>query len=250
MLECVVNISEGRRLDIVDAVAAAAGIDLLDVHHDGDHHRSVLTLVGRHAPRSVAATAVAAIDLRQHQGAHPRLGAVDVVPFVPLGSATLDDALAARDDFGAWAGRELGLPCFVYGPERSLPDVRRNAFVSLEPDFGPARPHPTAGAVAIGARGVLVAYNLWLAEPDLTRARALARQLRGPAVRALGLAVGDQVQVSMNLIDPERVGPAQAYDQVAAQATVDRAELVGLIPEPSWPGSTKCDGRSWACPPR
>ncbi len=142
MLECVVNISEGRRLDVVDSVAASAGVDLLDVHHDGDHHRSVLTLVGQDAARSVAATAVAAIDLRTHRGAHPRLGAVDVVPFVPLGSSTLDDALAARDAFGAWAGRELGLPCFVYGPERSLPDVRRHAFVSLQPDYGPGRPHP------------------------------------------------------------------------------------------------------------
>ncbi len=231
MLECVVNISEGRRLDVIDSVTASAGVDLLDVHRDRDHHRSVLTLVGQEAARSVTTTAVAAIDLRTHEGAHPRLGAVDVVPFVPLGSSTLDDAIAARDAFGAWAGLELGLPCFVYGPERSLPDLRRHAFDRLQPDFGPARPHPTAGSVAIGARPVLVAYNLWLVEPDVARAQALARQLRGPAVRALGLAVGDQVQVSMNLIDPAQVGPAEVFDRVAAQTAVARAELVGLIPE-------------------
>ena len=220
MLECVVNISEGRHLDVVDSIAASAGIDLLDVHRDGDHHRSVLTLVGQDAARSVTTTAVAVIDLRTHQGAHPRLGAVDVVPFVPLGSATLDDAIAARDAFGAWAARELGLPCFVYGPERSLPDVRRHAFQDLRPEFGPTRPHPTAGSVAIGARSVLVAYNLWLAEPDLARARALARQLRGPSVRALGLAVGDQVQVSMNLIDP---APGRTRPGVRSGGGADRS---------------------------
>jgi len=108
--------------------------------------------------------------------------------------------------------------------------VRREAFSGLQPDFGPDRPHPRAGAVAIGARGVLVAYNLWLAAPDLALARRLARRLRGPAVRALGLAVGPHVQVSMNLVEPGRVGPADVYDLVAAHAVIERAELVGLIP--------------------
>ena len=230
MLECVVNVSEGRRLDVVEAIADAAGADLLDLHHDADHNRSVLTLVGLDAPRSVTTAAVAAIDLRTHEGAHPRFGAVDVVPFVPLDGSTLDEAVAARDAFARWAAATLELPCFVYGPQRSLPEVRRRAFDTLAPDHGPPRPHPSAGAVAVGARLPLVAYNLWLAEPDLPRARALARQLRGPAVRALGLAVGDQVQVSMNLIDPLQVGPDQVYDRVVAEVGVARAELVGLIP--------------------
>lgn len=230
MLECVVNISEGRSLEVIDRVARTAGHELLDVHVDPDHHRSVLTLAGEEAARVVTATTVLSIDLRTHTGVHPRIGAVDVVPFVPLGESTMADAIAARDRFAHWAGTELGLPCFLYGPERSLPDVRRHAFADLEPDAGPKAPHPSAGAVAVGARPVLLAYNLWLAEPDLDVARAIARDLRGPAVRTLGLAVGAEVQVSMNLIDPLAVGPAAAYDAVAARAPVARAELVGLAP--------------------
>jgi glutamate formiminotransferase len=230
VLECVVNVSEGRRPDVVTALAAAAGRSLLDVHRDPDHHRSVLTLVGEEAPRAVAAAVVATLDLVAHAGAHPRIGVVDVVPFVPLAGSDLDDAVGARDRFAAWAATELGLPCFLYGPERSLPDVRRSAFDSLAPDIGPLVPHPSAGAVAVGARPVLVAYNIWLAEPDLARARAVAEAVRGPAVRALGLGVGEAVQVSMNLVDPSAVGPAEAYDAVASRAAVARAELVGLIP--------------------
>jgi glutamate formiminotransferase len=231
VLECVVNISEGRDRAVLDALAEAAGPDLLDVHTDPDHHRSVLTLVGEEAARRVAEVAVARIDLRGHQGAHPRIGAVDVVPFVPLADTPMADACAARDRFASWAASTLGLPCFRYGPERSLPEVRRGAFTALVPDLGPARPHPTAGAVAVGCRPVLVAYNVWLAEPDLERARAVAASVRGPAVRTLGLAVGDRVQVSMNLIAPDQVGPAEVYDRVAAEAEVSEAELVGLVPE-------------------
>jgi len=234
MLECVVNISEGRRPDVVAGIAAAAGPHLLDVHTDAHHHRSVLTLLGEEAPRAVAEAAVAALDIRGHTGAHPRIGVVDVVPFVPIAGASLADAVAARDRFAAWAGDRLGLPCFRYGPlsggDRTLPELRRRAFADLVPDTGPARPHPTAGAVAVGAREVLVAFNLWLAEPDLAVARRLAAELRGPAVRALGLAVGDGVQVSVNLLDPGGVGPADVFDAVAARTPVARAELVGLLP--------------------
>jgi glutamate formiminotransferase / 5-formyltetrahydrofolate cyclo-ligase len=243
VLECVVNLSEGRRDRLIDAIAATAGTDLLDLHRDRDHHRSVLTLIGSVAPRAVAATVVAEIDLGDHQGAHPRFGALDVVPFVPLGSTSLDEAIAARDAFGAWAADQLGLPCFRYGPERTLPEVRRQAFTTLSPDFGPGRPHRTAGAVAIGARRVLVAYNLWLARADLALARSLARQVRSPQVRALGLAVGDQVQVSMNLLEPDQVGPDQVYDQVSAVADVARGELVGLIPQSVLAG---IDAERWA----
>jgi glutamate formiminotransferase len=170
------------------------------------------------------------LDINEHEGAHPRLGVVDVVPFVPLGSATMADALAARDEFAAWVGDDLGVACFLYGPERSLPDVRRHAFVDLMPDTGPGQPHPTAGACCVGARPILVAYNLWLADTDLALAREIARQLRSSSVRALGLAVGDSVQVSMNLVAPLVTGPADVYDAVEARAEIARAELVGLLP--------------------
>ena len=122
------------------------------------------------------------------------------------------------------------MPGFAYGPERSLPDVRRRAFRDLVPDVGPPRPHPTAGAVAVGARDVLVAWNVWLAEPDLERARQVAAVVRGPHLRALGLHVGERVQVSMNLIAPDVVGPAEAWDAVAAHVALAGAELVGLVP--------------------
>ncbi len=231
MLECVINISEGARLDLVERIGRAAGRELLDVHTDADHNRSVLTTVGMHAAEAVAATAVLTLDLGTHTGVHPRIGAVDVVPFVPLGRSTFADALAARDRFAQWAGATLGVPCFVYGPERSLPDIRRHAWADLAPTTGPSRPHPTAGAMAVGARPVLVAYNVWLRQPDLDLARSIARDLRGPGVRALALAVGTHVQVSMNLIDPLAVGPEVVYDAVADRAEIVRAELVGLAPD-------------------
>jgi glutamate formiminotransferase / 5-formyltetrahydrofolate cyclo-ligase len=230
VLECVVNISEGRHDDAVAAIAATAGADLLDVHSDADHNRSVLTLVDESAPRAVARAAVARVDIGAHAGVHPRFGAVDVVPFVPLSTSTLDDAVAARDRFVDWVAAELDVPAFAYGPERSLPQVRREAFRGLAPDAGPGRPHPTAGAVAVGARPVLVAWNVWLAEPDLTLARDVAARIRGPHLRALGLAVAGGAQVSMNLVDPDILGPAEAWDMVAARAPVARAELVGLAP--------------------
>jgi glutamate formiminotransferase / 5-formyltetrahydrofolate cyclo-ligase len=226
----VVNVSEGQRSAVVDALAAAADGDLLDVHRDPHHNRTVLTLVGESAPRAVARAAVDRIELGAHAGAHPRIGAVDVVPFVPLGGATLADAVEARDRFATWIAGELDVPAFLYGPERTLPDVRRGAFTTLAPDVGRATPHPTAGAVAVGARPLLVAWNVYLADPDLDQARAVARAIRGPHLRALGLAVGDEVQVSMNLIAPEVVGPAEAWDAVTARAPADRAELVGLVP--------------------
>jgi len=230
VLECVVNISEGSRLDVVEHLCSLVAPVLLDVHTDSDHNRSVLTLVGEDGPRSLTRAAVDALDLRDHVGVHPRIGVVDVVPFVPLGDATLADAEAAADRFARWAAAELDVPCFRYGSRRSLPEVRRGAFADFGPDWGRSTPHPSAGAIAVGSRPVLVAYNLWLRRPDLDQARAIARDLRGPAVRALGLAVGPHVQVSMNLIDPTVVGPAEVYEQVAAVAAVERAELVGLVP--------------------
>ncbi len=231
MLECVVNISEGRRSRVIDSIARAAGADLLDVHTDADHNRTVLTLLGDDAPRAVACEAVALLDLRRHTGAHPRIGVVDVVPFIALEGSSPADAVAARDRFARWVGRELGVPAFLYGDDGpTLPEVRREAFVSLQPTFGPGMAHPTAGAVAVGARDVLVAYNIWLAQPDMALARSIASGLRGPSVRALAMQIGDAVQVSMNLVNPRLVGPAAVYDIVASHAPVARAELVGLVP--------------------
>jgi glutamate formiminotransferase / 5-formyltetrahydrofolate cyclo-ligase len=244
VLECVVNVSEGQRREVVEAIAAAAGARLLDVHTDPHHNRSVLTLAGgdglEEAVRAVATETVHRVDLRAHVGVHPRIGALDVVPFVPLAGATMADAVAARDRFASWAGARLDVPCFLYGPERPLPDVRRRAFVDLVPDTGPPVAHPTAGACCVGARGVLVAYNLWLASqagaglrgPNtaVDVARTVAAAVRGPAVRALGLDVGGRAQVSTNLVDPAIVGPAEVYDAVAALAPVAGAELVGLVP--------------------
>jgi glutamate formiminotransferase len=174
--------------------------------------------------------------MRTHAGAHPRLGAVDVVPFVPLDGSTMDDAVAARDRFAAWAASGLGVPCFLYGPERTLPDVRRQAFSGLAPDAGPAQPHPTAGAICVGARPVLIAYNLWLVPgTDVTVATRIAAAVRGPSVRALGLDLEGVAQVSLNLLDWTAAGPAEVYDEVAARAAaagtaIARAELVGLLP--------------------
>lgn len=231
MLECVINISEGRDRALVAAIADTAGDALLDVHSDPHHHRSVLTVLGPSAARAVARAAVAELDLRRHDGVHPRLGVLDVVPFVPLDDDDLAAAVAERDAFAAWLADELGVPCFRYGPERSLPEVRRSAFTTLVPDVGPAVGHPTAGACAVGARDLLVAYNVWLADSDLHRARTVAAEVRGDGIRALGLPVGDRVQVSMNLVEPLRVGPAQAYDRVAAHVALAGAELVGLVPD-------------------
>jgi len=246
VLECVVNVSEGRDAGIIAALAEACGPCLLDVHSDYHHHRSVLTLAGddevvQAAVRELAGRAVVLLDLRQHVGAHPRFGVLDVVPWVALQGWPVRDAVPRgvtserarreRDSFALWASTELGLPVFFYGPERSLPEVRREAWRGLAPDAGPPAPHPTAGAVAAGCRPLLVAYNLWLKGVDLARARAIASQIRGPDVRALAFALGDGVQVSCNLVNPLAVGPAAVRDQVSRLAEVERAQLVGLVPE-------------------
>ena len=197
------------------------------------------------AARAVAGAAVEHLDLNDHAGAHPRLGVIDVVPFVPLRTGVLGEvpagasgpaavslapALAARDAFASYTGTELGVPCFLYGPERSLPEVRRRAFITESPDTGPTTPHPTAGACCVGARDVLVAYNLWLAVDDVALAREIARSMRRTEVRALGLELGGKAQVSCNLVEPWQYGPAEAFDFVSRRAPVARAELVGLVP--------------------
>jgi glutamate formiminotransferase len=170
-----------------------------------------------------------------HQGVHPRLGVVDVVPFIPLDESTMREAILARDEFAHWASSELSIPCFLYGDERSLPDIRRQAWTNLQPQCGPDVPHSTAGAVCVGARNLLVAYNVWLdiktSEKD---ARSIAQSVRGDGIRTLALRVGNQWQISMNLIDPNRVGPDVAADRVIREARqhnveISRCELVGLI---------------------
>lgn len=256
MLACVVNLSEGRRSDVIAALAESAGDHCLDVHSDSDHHRSVFWLAGPSlddAVRALATAAVRALSLARHDGVHPRVGVVDVVPFVPIDAASsISDAIGARDAFARWAGDTLKLPCFLYGPDRTLPEVRKVAFQSALPDTGPSHPHPTAGAAAVGAREPLVAYNLWLANADLAQAKVVAAGLRCPDVRTLALQVGDHVQVSCNLINPTVVGPAQVYDQVAQKASIARAELVGLVgrdvlaatPESRWAELNLADTRT------
>ena len=246
LLECVVNVSEGRDQGILASLGGACGPTLLDVHSDFHHNRSVFTLAGppvavEPAVRELARLTVSRLDLRRHSGVHPRFGVLDVVPFVGLegwpvqdaraGSPAAMAAAAARQSFAAWAADTLGLPVFLYGPERSLPDVRRAAWRQLAPDFGPPAPHPTAGSVAAGWRPLLVAYNLWMAEEvGLRGAKAIVARLRAPEVRALAFQVGAYVQVSCNLIRPLQVGPAQVWDEVSRWARVSRAEVVGLVP--------------------
>ncbi len=269
IFESVVNISEGRDERVLSELSASAGPALLDLHRDADHNRCVLTIAGpaevvASATRALATTAVGRLDLRAHDGAHPRLGVLDVVPFVPYAPGhpapeDLSGAVVLRDEFARWLGAELGVPSYLYGPlpggrTRTLPDIRRSARTwggagaadrAPAPDFGPAQPDPRTGVTAVGARRVLVAYNVWVSSVDV--ARTVAPLVRGPHVRALGLAVGGRAQVSCNLIDPDRVGPARLYDEVAARVaraggSVEGAELVGLIPasvlaavpEPRW----------------
>ena len=260
IFECVANVSEGRDDAVLSALAASAGPALLDLHRDPAHHRAVLTIAGpaddvTAATCALATATVERLDLRDHAGAHPRLGVLDVVPFVPYepgrpAPLDLTGAAALRDEFARWLGTDLGVPSFLYGPlpgggTRTLPDVRRHAFAAtdgLAPDFGPARPEPRTGATAVGARRVLVAYNVWVSSVEV--ARRVAPAVRGPAVRALGLAVGERAQVSCNLVDPDAYGPERLYDEVAALVadaggTVEGAELVGLVPAAVLAGITR-----------
>jgi glutamate formiminotransferase / 5-formyltetrahydrofolate cyclo-ligase len=249
IIECVVNVSEGRNQAVLAELAAAAGPGLLDLHRDPDHHRSVFTLAGPAdtvvaAARALATATVGGLDLGTHVGAHPRLGVLDVVPFIPFDPGRtppqdLGSVVALRNEFARWLSATFEIPCFLYGPlpgglTRTLPQVRRYAFEQFPPDFGPGRPHVTAGATAVGARPALVAYNVWVS--SVAVARQVAPLVRRPGVRALGLAVGARAQVSCNLIDPGTFGPAQIYDAVTGLVegtggSVTGAELVGLLPE-------------------
>lgn len=267
LVECVPNFSEGRRPEVVAAIARAIssveGASVLDVSSDYWHNRSVVTFVA--TPESAAAAALEGIrqaarlvDLRSHEGCHPRLGAADVVPFVPLEGTTMAECVAIARELGERVGRELELPVYLYEhaatrPERrNLADVRRGGFEGLrdligrdparDPDFGPARLHPSAGAVVIGARDFLVAFNIHLGPAsNLAVAKAVARAVREssgglPAVKALGMVVNGQAQLSMNLVDITLTPVHVAFQRVREEAeargvTVTWSELVGLMPE-------------------
>ncbi|MGH9043237.1 MAG: hypothetical protein ACRDVP_00035 [Acidimicrobiales bacterium] len=242
-LICAINLSEGSEHAKLDALFAAARDLALDMHSDTDHNRSVLTLGGHSdrlldAVRSVIRTALATLDLRSHRGLHPRFGVVDVVPFAPVHGDALDQAIAARQEIARWAGCELGVPCFLFGAPAggeilSLPEVRRNARRGLDPDLGPNVADPRHGAMAVGARGPLVAYNLWVRGAGRQDLNEISRALRSPAMRTLAISGPGVSQVSCNLVDPLSLGPDDAYDLVAAAlprgASIVRGELVGLI---------------------
>ena len=267
LIECVPNFSEGRRPDLVDAIraaiAAVESVHILDVSSDASHNRSVITFVASvdHAVDAAFAGIAKArelIDLTTHQGEHPRLGATDVVPFIPLEGATMDDCIALARRLGARVGDELEIPVYLYEraatrPDReNLADVRRGEFEGLrgeigtnaarDPDFGPKRVHPTAGATAVGARPFLVAYNVYLGPAsNIGVAKDVAKAVRGSSgglryVKGLGLEVDGQAQVSMNLVDLEKTPLYRAYDMVKMEAAAHGvaptwSEIVGLVPE-------------------
>jgi len=274
LLECVPNVSEGRDPRVIEAIAEAVRAvpeaRLADVHSDPDHHRAVFSVLGpppavERAALALAEAVFARVDMREHRGMHPRLGALDVLPFVPLRDLTMDEAVAIARLVGEAVAAAYALPVYFYGaaaarPERRLArDIRRGEYEGLAarlaepvwvPDAGPAAFVARLGAVMVGARDVLVAYNVWLDSQDLDAARAIARAVREssgglPAVQALGVPLARRglVQVSMNLLDYRRTGIARAYDAVAAEARrrgigIKRAELVGLTPRAALEGRT------------
>ena len=261
LVECVPNFSEGHNQGVIDelraAIAGVPGARLLDVQTDPSHNRSVFTFV---APPAAAVDAAFAamrvatqwIDLTKHSGEHPRMGATDVVPFVPVQGTTMEECIALARTLGERVGKDLEIPVFLYAraatrPDRVLlPEVRKGEFEGmrgrvLEPDFGPNRVHATAGATAIGARPFLVAYNVYLDTQDVGIAKAIAKQIRTssgglPGVQASGFEVGGVAQVSMNLLDIDITSPATAFNAIKALAAkqgvdVQKSEIVGLIPE-------------------
>jgi glutamate formiminotransferase len=266
LLESVPNVSEGRRSEVVDALAAAIasvpGAFLLDRSSDPDHNRSVFTLAGSaeavcRALEALVARAIETIDMETHRGEHPRIGAVDVVPFVPLGATSMAEAVEVARAFGRRIAERFELPVYLYGeaalrPDRvKLADIRRGQYEGLkreigqrgrEPDFGPPRMHPRAGAVAVGARPFLIAWNVDLDTTDVEVARRVARRVREsggglPKVQANGFWIAERgrAQVSMNLLD-FRVTPIwrvwEAVAELAAEEGVAPAEseLIGLAP--------------------
>ncbi len=267
LVECIPNFSEGRDETTIaalrEAIAGVSGAHVLDVSSDPSHHRTVITFVATleaAVPAAFAAMQVARdrIDLTKHDGEHPRIGATDVVPFVPLDGATMDDCIALARELGERAARELGIPVYLYERAATMParenlaDVRRGQFEGLRddirvnparvPDFGTTEVHPTAGATAIGARPFLVAYNIYLGDAaNLPVAKEIAKAVRGSSggmknVKGLGLEVDGQAQVSMNLVDTEKTPLHRVFEIVKSEAAAHGvaptwSELVGLVPE-------------------
>jgi len=265
-VECVPNISEGSDEDTLDALAGAvdghAGAWLLDRTADPDHGRSVFTLAGypgrvMSAMEAVLEIALERVDMRTHHGRHPRIGAVDVVPFVPLGDTTMEQCVAGAREFAERIADRFELPVYLYAeatrrPERRiLADVRRPTFEGLakamarpggEPDFGPRQPHPSAGATAVGARPFLIAFNIQLSTIDVAVARRIAARIRGrdgglPTVQALGIDLASQgcSQLSMNILDHEQTPLWRVWEEAERLAAEERvslldSELIGLAP--------------------
>jgi glutamate formiminotransferase len=265
VIECIPNISEGRRTDVLDACAAAiraTGAHLLDVKPDASHNRTVYSFAGERDAVKAAALAlfdqaVKTIDLRQHSGEHPRLGAVDVVPFVPIEGVTMADCVGLAKDVAAEVSRRYDLPVYLYeeaaarADRRNLEDIRRGEFEGLAakmqkpewaPDFGPAHPHASAGASVIGARMALIAYNVNLATNRLDVAKKIASAIRQSSgglrfVKAMGIELGDRgiVQVSINLTNYEKTPVFRVFELVKREAArygvaVLESEIIGLIP--------------------
>ena len=265
-IECVPNISEGRRLDVISGLAetlrAVPGLRVLDVQSDATHNRSVFTLAGTAAGLTAGIPklfegAIAAIDLRTHKGEHPRLGAVDVVPLIPIDGVTMPECVALARTIAAGVATRFGLPVYLYedassDPARkNLEDIRRGEFEGLAakmaqpawaPDFGPAAPHASAGASVIGARMPLIAYNINLATNRLDVAKKIAAAIRMSSgglrfVKAMGIPLEDRgiVQVSMNLTNYEKTPMYRVFDLVKREAErygvqVLESEIVGLVP--------------------
>jgi glutamate formiminotransferase len=266
VIESVPNVSEGRRPEVVEALAAAvrrvSGVRLLDYSSDASHNRSVFTMAGDAAPLRDAILALfeAAtphIDLRAHSGAHPRLGAVDVVPFIPIEGASMDDCVALAKDTAAAVASRFQVPVYLYeeastNPARkNLEDIRRGEFEGLAakmqtpgwtPDFGPSAPHPSAGASVIGARMPLIAYNINLATDRLEVAKKVAAAVRHSSggfrfVKAMGIPLADRgiVQVSMNLTNYEKTPMVRVFEAVKREAArygvqILESEIIGLVP--------------------
>jgi glutamate formiminotransferase len=266
VIESVPNVSEGRRPEVVEALAAAVrqvpGVRLLDYSSDPSHNRSVFTMAGDAAPLKDAilalfAAATAAIDLRSHSGEHPRLGAVDVVPFIPIEGASMQDCVALAKDTAAAVAARFDVPVYLYeeastNPARkNLEDIRRGEFEGLAakmttpgwaPDFGPSSPHPRAGASVIGARMPLIAYNINLATDRLDVAKKIAAAVRHSSggfrfVKAMGVSLADRgiVQVSMNLTNYEKTPMFRVFEAVKREAErygvqVLESEIIGLVP--------------------
>ena len=267
IVECVPNFSEGRRKEVVDAIANAItsvhGVRLLDTEMDPNHNRSVITFIGDRSAVAEAAfqgakAAVARIDMNTHQGEHPRVGALDVLPFVPILGVTMEDCVVLARSVGKRIAEELQIPVYLYEEaatrpdRRALPDVRRGEYEGLKvaietdpdrkPDFGPSKLHPTAGACIVGARPVLIAWNVNLATRDVRVAKRIAKAIREsdgglPAVRAKGFELADRglVQVSMNMTDYRMTSLVQVYEAILALAAkegveVVESEIIGLVP--------------------